>query len=223
MTRRRDISFEKADSPITHPVTKFGGQPVWIGGIEWPLSRSANQPMRFICQVALSDVINDDAYAGKMVYLFMTDTDGTWDPEGGLNAVVLQSGGDCIVETSNISDGPTLQASEYASQNWPPDSEPVEYSVSLGESDDLSFDAFEEAIKVDHSNEPYEKLHGTKLGGTPGFVQGPDFPFARDKCFQVLQIDMISLPFYLDLGDCGVGHLFLELGTNNVRFQWACT
>ena len=83
--RKYTVSFHSASAPITEPVTKFGGQPVWITEPEWPLSEETGEPMRFICQVTLYPELFGDV-KGKMAYIFMTDgedyVDGTWEPEG---------------------------------------------------------------------------------------------------------------------------------------------
>jgi hypothetical protein len=92
MTKKYMITFHEAHGPIVDPVTKFGGQPVWVADPVWPLSRSTGQPMQFIGQIALDRDLFGDVPA-RMAYLFMTDTDGsaeTWDPNAGENAVVLQ-------------------------------------------------------------------------------------------------------------------------------------
>lgn len=79
--RAREIS-----APILEPVTKLGGQPVWLDTPQWPLSRALGTPMRFIGQFALaSDIFG--AYEAQLAYLFMTDdpdafVDGTWLPDG---------------------------------------------------------------------------------------------------------------------------------------------
>jgi hypothetical protein len=67
--------------------------------------------MQFICQIALSDLgFNSPA---KMAYLFMTDSDegefvdGTYEPDGGENAIILQPGM-TELPTSEANAGPTL-------------------------------------------------------------------------------------------------------------------
>ncbi len=93
--KKQAIEFIEAKKPILDPVTKFGGQPVWVAEPQWPLSAETGKPMRFICQIALSDELfgSNDA---QMAYIFMTDgdecVDGTWEPNGGENAVILQPG-----------------------------------------------------------------------------------------------------------------------------------
>ena len=66
MVKRRSIEFVKTDKPITELVTKFGGQPVWLGKPEWPLSKSTGNPMRFICQIAI-DQTRFSPVAAQMV------------------------------------------------------------------------------------------------------------------------------------------------------------
>lgn len=53
------LEFVRADKPILEPVTKFGGQPVWIDTPHWPTSRSTNAPMQFIGQIALEAQLNE--------------------------------------------------------------------------------------------------------------------------------------------------------------------
>jgi hypothetical protein len=108
LKRKYTISFRPAPAPVTEPVTKFGGQPVWVGKPEWPLSRETGEPMRFICQVAL-DLEIFGGEAGRMAYIFMTDgeeyVDGTWDPDGE-NAVIIQPDGNNVA-TRPLATGPS--------------------------------------------------------------------------------------------------------------------
>jgi len=46
MPKKHCIAFEKVSTPITEPVTKFGGQPVWISDPQWPVSREKKQKRR---------------------------------------------------------------------------------------------------------------------------------------------------------------------------------
>src|SRR5689334_7009679 len=95
MVQRYLVTFHEVATPIREPVTKFGGQPVWIDRPAWPTGRKTGRPMRFICQVALDPLVFG-IIPTRMAYLFMTDeeefVDGTYEPEGGENAVVIQSG-----------------------------------------------------------------------------------------------------------------------------------
>ena len=110
MTYRESIEFVESRKPISGLVTKFGGQPVWIGEPQWPLSKSTGKPMRFIGQIAI-DSTQFSPVTARMAYLFMTDgeeyVDGTWEPDGGENAVVLQPG-QTTVKTQPLAQGPSL-------------------------------------------------------------------------------------------------------------------
>jgi hypothetical protein len=82
------LEFVSAGGPIREPVTKIGGQPVWLEAPQWPLSRETGEPLQFLGQFTLD--------GGRLAYLFMGEHNvgyGTHDPEGGENAVVIQPGG----------------------------------------------------------------------------------------------------------------------------------
>jgi hypothetical protein len=49
MPAKCTISYREVSSPNTTPVTKFGGQPVWLDEPSWPVSRVYGDPMQFIC------------------------------------------------------------------------------------------------------------------------------------------------------------------------------
>ncbi|WP_229686188.1 hypothetical protein [Longimycelium tulufanense] len=101
------MRFVPADGPVSEPVTKFGGQPVWLGEPAWPLSKELGRPMRFLGQVRLP------GEEVRLAYLFLTDdvaeeVDSTWEPEGGENACFCQPGRlPSFVSTAAISRGPT--------------------------------------------------------------------------------------------------------------------
>ena len=42
------LSSELTPAPITEPVSKLGGQPVWVDAPQWPLSRATGKPMSFV-------------------------------------------------------------------------------------------------------------------------------------------------------------------------------
>ncbi|MDX3224346.1 hypothetical protein [Streptomyces sp. ME19-01-6] len=82
------LEFVLADGPVREPVIKVGGQPVWLEEPQWPLSSTTGEPMQFLGQFTLD--------GGRLAYLFMGDEEGvggTYVPEGGENAVVIQPGG----------------------------------------------------------------------------------------------------------------------------------
>ncbi len=111
MKTKNILSFVKYDV-ANSPKTKFGGQPDWLGEPQWPISPELEGPMRFIAQIALGDVFPE--HDGKMAYIFMTEDDeeyidGTWEPDGGENAVIIQPSGVCSSKTEALSSGPSRE------------------------------------------------------------------------------------------------------------------
>jgi uncharacterized protein YwqG len=76
VVKRESIEFTASRPPITQPVTKFGGQPVWIDEPQWPVSKSTGNPMRFICQIAI-DPARFSPIAARMAYLFTSPSPET--------------------------------------------------------------------------------------------------------------------------------------------------
>ncbi|MFI6601391.1 hypothetical protein ACIBHX_34520 [Nonomuraea sp. NPDC050536] len=79
------LEFVSADGPMREPVTKIGGQPVWLEEPQWPFSRFTGEPMQFLGQFTLG--------GGRLAYVFMGDEDLCGLPEGSENAVVVQPAG----------------------------------------------------------------------------------------------------------------------------------
>ena len=215
MTKKYTVSFHPTSAPVTAPVTKFGGQPVWITKPEWPLSKETGEPMRFIGQVALYTEIFD-GIEGKMAYIFMTDgedcVDGTWEPEGGENAVIIQPNGD-NVETKSLATGPSLYQMERREGSELLHPVPCEFSVKLRLGDDP-----ERGFEDDMDGAAYEEV---KIGGTPIFLQGEEYPEGVGWRL-LLQLDSASVPFYVNFGDAGVGYAFISGDGRKGRFLWQC-
>jgi uncharacterized protein YwqG len=223
MMKRATIELDEVKQPIREAVTKFGGQPVWVEEPQWPLSRESGEPMRFICQIRLDEDLFG-ATAARMAYVFMTDgedyVDGTWEPDGGENAVVLQPGG-APVETAKLAEGPTLYRMVKKLFRKDLVSEPCEYAVRLTEGEDPPL--ADEDVSISWSEaaaqEHEKRLAGNKLGGTPLFIQGPELP-DEGEWRLLLQLDSTQVPFYLNFGDAGVGYAFISLDGRKARFLW---
>ena len=238
MSNKFNIEFETALQPISEPKTKFGGQPNWIAGSEWPLSRMHGIPLRFICQICMDDLSVDESYKGKMAYLFMSDEElsyngklygvyQSFDPEGGENAVILQPGNDRLVETSPLTSGPSLlprQADRWGLEEREACDERVEYGVRLTAVEEVDYIDLDIPLGLSDSESQsyYDSTNGNKLGGRPCFLQQEEFPFAPDKSQLVLQLDQGKVPFRVEFGDIGVGYLFVEKGGDRARFLWQC-
>jgi len=216
--KKYTVSFHQVSAPITELVTKFGGQPIWITEPEWPLSKETGSPMRFICQVALYPEIFGNV-KGKMAYIFMTDgedgedyVDGTWEPEGGENAVIIQPNG-ANVATKPLSSGLSLYEMKEQEGEKLLQPVPCEFSVELKLGDDP-----EQGFEDDLDGEAYNEV---KIGGTPIFLQGEEYPEGGNWRL-LLQLDSVSVPFYVNFGDAGVGYAFISGDGCKGKFLWQC-
>jgi hypothetical protein len=232
LVKKYDIAFVESASSITEPVTKLGGQPVWIEAPQWPLSRETGGQRQFLCQVAL-DADLFDVPPGKVAYLFMTGgaegeyVNGTWDPEAGENAVIVQPSSeapyDGRVETVPSPTGPTLYRFEGAPDGAQREAVPCEYAARLTpgeEADPASED--ERASWDDEIYDAYfDSLAGNKVGGTPGFIQAEEYPEGGPWNL-LLQLEMMELPCYVNFGDAGVGYTFVSTDGKKGRFLWQC-
>jgi uncharacterized protein YwqG len=227
MPTKQVIDFIEAGVPITEYSTKFGGQPNWIALPEWPLSKETGNPMRFICQIALSDVTGVITPA-RMAYIFMTDeedgefVDGTYEPNGGENAIILQPGSnEC--STAELKVGPTLYRMVEVANSDRLQPEPCEFAVYRSAVEDVPYMSEQDRWKLpEHERNPAMGLVGEcKVGGTPAFLQGDEIPF--DDGWQFLcQIDSCTSPFYVNFGDGGVGYAFLNTDGTKAKFLWQC-
>jgi hypothetical protein len=166
--------------------------------------------MRFICQIKLAKELFSDCKA-DMMYLFMTDeqdqfVDGTYEPDGGENAVILQPGS-TTVPTKKLTNGPTLYRMVKKSEQNLLAPESCQFAVTLIDDEDLT------AANA--------KLDENKIGGSPAFVQGDEFPF-DGVCRLLLQLDSCSVPFYVNFGDAGVGYAFLNEAGDQAKFLFQC-
>jgi len=226
MPQRYNISFYSL-SDSDAPLTKFGGQPSWIGEPKWPLSKELGTPMRFICQIELPVDIFPSGQ-GKVAYIFMTDdeeyVDGTWEAYGGENAVIIQDGGVCDVNIQPLESGLTLQ--NYVEVQGSDRLQPVdvEYGVNLVKSEDPNF--ISKGDLFDRPEEYQEKygssIEGNKIGGTPGFLQGDEFPNEDQNWKLLLQLESCDQPFTINFGDAGIGYIFVTDDCNEGRFLWQC-
>lgn len=210
--KRYTLQFHESQEPVAGPVTKFGGRPSWLSAPTWPLSRSTGEPMRFIGQVALEpDIVGD--LSTKLAFLFITDpldgyVDGTWEPYGGENAVVIQPGSS-IDPSAPLEAGPTLYRMVPSGTPGLREAKPCEFAVTLRPADESG-----------DVGDP--SLEGNKVGGSPAFIQYPEYPDERGDWMLLLQLDSTDLPFYVNFGDAGVGYVFLSEDGQRAAFLWQC-
>jgi hypothetical protein len=65
------------------------------------------------------------------------------------------------------------------------------------------------------------KLDENKIGGTPVFMQGDEFPFGGASRL-LLQLDSCTVPFSINFGDARVGYAFLNASGDQAKFLWQC-
>ena len=162
-----------------------------------------------------------------MAYLFITGesedewVDGTWEPEGGENAVIVQPEGANDVETVPEREGPSLYTF-VEGRGWE-GAVPFEYSVNLEPGEDPEYVGEDERVEwseaeLDANEEP---LDGNKVGGTPGFIQADEFPQAGPWRL-LLQLDSMTVPFHVNFGDAGIGYAYISEDGQSGRFLWQC-
>ena len=78
---RWSLTLQRVDEPITEPVSKFGGQPVWIGEPTWPLEADGG-PATFMAQFTIPG-------RDGLAYLFL---DHAYESPGDPGYLVVQPG-----------------------------------------------------------------------------------------------------------------------------------
>ncbi|MEM7475143.1 MAG: DUF1963 domain-containing protein [Planctomycetota bacterium] len=227
MPKKQLIEFVETTTPQAEALTKFGGQPVWVEEPAWPLSRETGNQMRFIGQIELREEYDLES-AANVAYLFMTEeedgefVDGTYEPDGGENAVILQPGTTAI-PTTNEAEGPTLFKMVSVEGKDRLRQETCEFAVRLTEEDDIEFISDEECFKMteEEADAATGKLDENKICGSPVFMQGDEFPF-KENCQLLLQLDSCGVPFSINFGDAGVGYAFLNEDGTEAKLLWQC-
>ena len=225
MVKKYSIEFDEVTEPITELVTKFGGQPVWLAEPQWPLSRSTNEPMQFICQIALDAEIFGEMQ-GRMAYIFMTDdedVDNTFDPESGENAVVIQPG-HFAEPIKLLVVGSTLESGDMSHRK-------VEFVARLQPGEDSDFENEADRFKrmnglgakdIEKEYAKMESMSSNKIGGTPQFLQRDEFPDESGDWKLLLELDSNTELFYVNFGDSGIGYAFINHDGTKGKFLWQC-
>jgi hypothetical protein len=240
---KRSITFREVTEPITQPVTKFGGQPVWLSEPRWPISRATGRQMTFLCQVRLADVPGLEWSEG-MAYVFMIDeADGpgygmlqTWSPVHGENAVILQGTGaspQAQVATQPLTSGPALRRYHTEPGSTERGEDFIECAVDL--LDDVDPGTAPSLDKYGWDHEIWETyssaLFGSKLGGAPYWVgdwappNDPDWAFLSEpdtgaEWMLLAQMSDGDGSCYFGFGEGGTGQVFIRRDGSEARFLW---
>lgn len=195
--------------PIGAPVSKFGGQPVWLAKPQWPIARGDGEPMRFICQIALPPELQCGGQ--RMAYIFMSENAGaaTWEAEAGENAVILQPASfSPHVEVVARAQGPTLERMIPGPTGDRLVPVETEYAVELLALPDEAADDGDFAMK-------------TRIGGPPTWYQNEDWPKGGPWRL-IVQVDSCTDHYSVNFGDAGIGYAFISEDGRQGRFLWQC-
>ncbi|MBU3104306.1 DUF1963 domain-containing protein [Clostridium gasigenes] len=214
MINKYTIDFIEEKKKVEVPITKFGGQPVWIDKVQWPIDEENGKPMRFICQIELYPEIFGENKL-KMAYLFVSKE---WN-----NYVVICQPLNTKIVTKEISKGPTIYRMVQNKNSSFLVEEGCEFTLNLTAGEDYNFVRQGPYFKDDElifeeSPEDYDEiLDGNKIGGTPLFLSCDDLP-EEDTWKLLLQLDATTLPFELNFGDAGIGFFFINMRDNSLKF-----
>lgn len=203
-------TISRAARPITTPVSKLGGKPVFVAQLEAPHCQSCGQRMDFIGQFRL-DFPLQLSHRFQVAYVFMCPgqfdergwlTCPTWEALFGANTLLLQ-------EDNGLALVPDAPA------RYP------DYELTLRRAPEPELDV----SRFDLPDEQMELISwATKLGGVPAWVQTNETPNCPHcgKCMRfVVQIDAQpdgpwaadhSQGFnyeLFDFGDAGLGFVFI--------------
>lgn len=226
MTKKSNLQFEQVKEPIDRCVSKFGGQPNWVSEPEWPIDSEKEEKMQFIGQIELIDELFGET-TGQMAYIFFDGDEegqGTWDPNGGLNAIIVQPGNN-DAKTVAEATGPVAPVNEYYDGiDWDK-SGLHEFKLNFEfseEPDYLDDDAI--GLLIDENEKKYdeyaEKMEVSKIGGNPFFIQGEVIPIQGNWEF-LCQLFEHDLPVWVNFGT-GIAYAFINEEGTNGKILWQC-
>ncbi len=229
------IGFTEVFEPITKPITKFGGQPVWLEEPRWAICPGNGQKIPFLCQIELVSELFREIQP-KVAYIFHGgNPDGSesgWLTDHGDTAIVLQPGNLVFYQDIGISthfvieaSGPTLQSitqfinGEYISRD-------VEYLPIFKPGKDQAY-ANEENFE-ELTEEQSEAFMGHKLGGSPFIWYDWLMPEGGQSEWNLLlQMEstdqtQTETPFGVYYGDGGCGWWFISQDGMKIEYREMC-
>jgi len=203
---RLEMSFRPAEEPITEPVAKLGGEPVWLGEPCWPVVPGTGEPLDLVGQFSVPGEPGEER---RLAYLFLSyggyETGGM-DAEDGEAVLLVQPGG----RTPGFAAiGPP--GTKGRSLWWfGPDEEmvPVEFRIELSAV----------SAEVERDLEEHGFLGLDHVGGRPTCPDraGVDAPW---RFFFGLRDTADTGPYFLNFAH-GAGYAHLSPDRLEGRFTW---
>ncbi len=237
------IGFTAVSTPILEPITKFGGQPVWIDEPRWAVDGTNGKKIPFLCQIRLEPEIFGNIEA-KMAYIFhgASDEEYDWSTDHGNTAIVLQPGNIVFRAWDWDTKFPDAFLHEAIGPSaWRYDSTQenplvgIECRVECIAGDDPAYIFHEKRENWDEAkqNDYWELLSGHKIGGTPNLWDDDDFPESSDEAMSnwnlLMQMEAsgtvsarIDQPFDVSYGDGGCGWWFISKDGKNLYYTERC-
>ncbi|HAS42582.1 MAG TPA: hypothetical protein DCS93_19030 [Microscillaceae bacterium] len=229
MLLKTQFQIVETSSPITEPINKFGGQPVWVNTPHWPLDPATGKQMTFLSQIVLTPELFPDSQ-GIIVYIFFGEGEPLYNEAF---AVVLQNKDNVSmnthVEVKFITEatGPSLYELEIIDEErqWVAKEYQLAQESIIEEEGLPLLERYDDANDLDY-DEGYQfskpELAGNKIGGQPFYIEGLDTPpeyFTADQWEQLLQLAPTEgfwnnlqpnfYPFKMELGEFGILNVFI--------------
>ncbi|OJJ20917.1 hypothetical protein BKI52_10070 [marine bacterium AO1-C] len=227
MFPKQNFKLKESSTSITKPVTKFGGQPIWINTPQWPLYTYSTKPqkMLFMGQIVL-DVALFSGSEEMIAYIFFWEEGEPLSEEQ--MVIVLQTQNDSHLNKPLSSDldiiafeeditGPTVFELDAKHQKML-----KEYQVLLEPlqmEDKLSLGKH---LKYTWNDDPPHysfidtKLGGNKIGGQPVFFSTTyPKPYNPDEWYLLLQMmpkkeNCYSFPFFIGVYPLSIIQIFVS-------------
>lgn len=172
--------------------------------------------MIFIGQIAIDQRLFPGALA-QMAYVFIgDDVGGTWDPDAGENAVILQPGLKVPpVSCLDLRNGPTVFKLD---QTGAFSDIPGEFGTRLVLQTEPRYvgNPWERLPRADASKY-VNALVGNKIGGSPIPVENEKFPFEDWRL--LLQLEQVIVPFWVNFG-MGCCLVFSNADVSEAKLLW---
>ncbi|MGF1490766.1 MAG: DUF1963 domain-containing protein [Prochloraceae cyanobacterium] len=231
MPLKTQFQIVETTTEITSPITKFGGQPVWLSQPYWPIAFETSEKMMFVGQISLESKLFPNSN-GTMVYLFIIDECEPLYEEA--ITTVIQTSDNTYLDNDNFEyafepTGPTIYELDENHQ-----AVYKEYKAVLNPIEDEEIIPLEERYTVDdwdcevkfHFTKPF--LAGNKIGGQPLYTQGltnPPSEFNSQEWLLLMQLAPTQgywnnlqsnyfqrnfYPFLMELGEFGILTVFIS-------------